>query len=96
MSMIAEEILNRPISVLSGPSHAEEVSRAIPCAVVIASKNDFESKKLQAYFMNDFFRVYTSTDCLGAELGGALKILLQLPRVLVMDWVMVITLNLQS
>ena len=73
MSMIAEEILNRPISVLSGPSHAEEVARAIPCAVVIASKNDFESKKLQAYFMNDFFRVYTSTDCLGVELGGALK-----------------------
>ena len=73
MSMIAEEILNRPISVLSGPSHAEEVAKAIPSAVVIASKNNFESKKLQTYFMNDFFRVYTSTDCLGVELGGALK-----------------------
>lgn len=61
------------IGVLSGPSHAEEVSRRIPTAVVAASKNHDTSKTIQAAFMTSYFRVYSSTDILGVELGGAFK-----------------------
>jgi len=61
------------IGVLSGPSHAEEVSRRIPTAVVAASKNQETSKSIQTAFMTSYFRVYASTDILGVELGGAFK-----------------------
>lgn len=61
------------VGVLSGPSHAEEVSRRIPTAVVAASKSIETSKSIQAAFMNSYFRVYSSTDILGVELGGAFK-----------------------
>ncbi len=61
------------IGVLSGPSHAEEVSRRIPTAVVAASTEHETSKSIQAAFMNSYFRVYSSTDILGVELGGAFK-----------------------
>jgi glycerol-3-phosphate dehydrogenase (NAD(P)+) len=61
------------ISVISGPSHAEEVSRRIPTAVVAASVNIETSKTVQAAFMTSYFRVYSSTDILGVELGGAFK-----------------------
>jgi glycerol-3-phosphate dehydrogenase (NAD(P)+) len=61
------------IAVLSGPSHAEEVSRKIPTAVVAASKSQSTAKLIQATFMNSYFRVYSSTDITGVELGGALK-----------------------
>ncbi|MGA7722852.1 MAG: NAD(P)H-dependent glycerol-3-phosphate dehydrogenase [Ignavibacteriaceae bacterium] len=61
------------IGVLSGPSHAEEVSRRIPTAVVAASKNHETSKTIQSAFMTSYFRVYSSTDPLGVELGGAFK-----------------------
>ncbi|MGE5683188.1 MAG: NAD(P)H-dependent glycerol-3-phosphate dehydrogenase [Bacillota bacterium] len=61
------------IGVLSGPSHAEEVSRKIPTAVVAASKNESVSRLIQSAFMTSYFRVYTSTDILGVELGGAVK-----------------------
>lgn len=61
------------IAVLSGPSHAEEVSRRIPTAVVAASIDHDTSKSIQAAFMNSYFRVYSSTDMLGVELGGAFK-----------------------
>jgi glycerol-3-phosphate dehydrogenase (NAD(P)+) len=61
------------VGVLSGPSHAEEVSRKIPTAVVAASKNADTSKAIQSAFMTSYFRVYSSTDILGVELGGALK-----------------------
>jgi glycerol-3-phosphate dehydrogenase (NAD(P)+) len=61
------------IGVLSGPSHAEEVSRKIPTAVVAASKSENVSKNIQSAFMNSYFRVYSSTDVLGVELGGAVK-----------------------
>ncbi len=61
------------IGVLSGPSHAEEVSRKIPTAVVAASKDLNTSKSIQAAFMTAYFRVYSSTDVLGVELGGAFK-----------------------
>ncbi len=74
MSELCEEVLGRTrYVVLSGPSHAEEVSRKIPTAVVAASKNSADAKKVQKLFMNSYFRVYTSSDVLGVELGGALK-----------------------
>ena len=61
------------ISVISGPSHAEEVSRRIPTAVTAASKDGDTAKATQAAFMNSYFRVYSSNDILGVELGGAFK-----------------------
>lgn len=61
------------IGALSGPSHAEEVSKRIPTAVVAASTEHETSKSIQAAFMNSYFRVYSSTDILGVELGGAFK-----------------------
>ncbi|MEN8192599.1 MAG: NAD(P)H-dependent glycerol-3-phosphate dehydrogenase [Bacteroidota bacterium] len=73
--IIAEElnIDEGNIAVLSGPSHAEEVSRKIPTAVVAASSNINTAKDVQAAFMTSYFRVYSSTDINGVELGGALK-----------------------
>ncbi len=68
-----EEIPQAEISVMSGPSHAEEVSRSLPTTNVVASDTDETAKFIQDVFMNDNFRVYTSTDTLGVELGGALK-----------------------
>lgn len=61
------------IAVLSGPSHAEEVSRGIPTAVVAASCDIEVAKKIQDTFSDKNFRVYTTTDVLGVELGGAFK-----------------------
>ncbi|MFC2135349.1 NAD(P)H-dependent glycerol-3-phosphate dehydrogenase [Bacteroidota bacterium] len=61
------------IGALSGPSHAEEVSRKIPTAVVAASKDEETAKQIQAAFMTSYFRVYSSTDLIGVELGGSLK-----------------------
>lgn len=61
------------IGALSGPSHAEEVSKRIPTAVVAASKSLEISKTIQAAFMTSYFRVYSSSDILGVELGGAFK-----------------------
>lgn len=59
--------------VLTGPSHAEEVSRNVPTTVVIASKNKELANSIQEIFSNPTFRVYTSEDFKGCELGGALK-----------------------
>lgn len=77
MSQMLKEVIpsldERQISVLSGPSHAEEVSRKIPTAVVAASQDLGTSKTVQTVFMTSYFRVYSSTDILGVELGGALK-----------------------
>jgi len=61
------------IACLSGPSHAEEVARKIPTTVVAAADDIKTSEKVQAAFANDYFRVYTSTDLIGVELGGSLK-----------------------
>ena len=61
------------IGVISGPSHAEEVSRRIPTAVVAASVDLETSKTIQTAFMTSYFRVYSSNDILGVELGGAFK-----------------------
>jgi glycerol-3-phosphate dehydrogenase (NAD(P)+) len=73
MSEVAEHILQRPVAVLSGPSHAEEVARGIPCAVAIAAQDHEVAEQIQHYFVNDAFRVYTLDDVVGVELGGALK-----------------------
>lgn len=71
--IITEEIPHSNVCVLSGPSHAEEVGRGLPTTVVVGSKDQKTAEYLQDTFMNDFFRVYTSSDILGIELGGALK-----------------------
>lgn len=68
-----KDIDENKIGVLSGPSHAEEVVKKIPTAVVAASKNEETAKKIQIAFMTSYFRVYSSTDIIGVELGGALK-----------------------
>ncbi len=74
MSELCEEVLGRTQYVcLSGPSHAEEVSRGIPTLVVAASGDLRIAKKVQKAFMNERFRVYTCRDVIGVELGGALK-----------------------
>lgn len=67
------ELSDSQIGVLSGPSHAEEVSRRIPTAVVAASKDLDTSRTIQAAFITSYFRVYSSKDILGVELGGAFK-----------------------
>ena len=73
--IIAEEldISDEAIGVLSGPSHAEEVAKKIPTAVVAASSNIETATEIQSAFANSYFRVYSSTDIVGVELGGALK-----------------------
>lgn len=58
---------------LSGPSHAEEVSRRVPTAVVSASVNLKTAEYVQKVFSNNYFRVYSSSDLIGTEIGGALK-----------------------
>ena len=63
----------RPVAVLSGPSHAEEVSRGLPTSVVAASEDMDLAHWVQGHFTTDRFRVYTNLDPLGVELGGALK-----------------------
>ena len=71
--VVQEEIPNAKIAVLSGPSHAEEVSIAIPTVLVVASKYDAVLKLVQDTFMCEKMRIYTSRDVKGVELGGALK-----------------------
>lgn len=71
--VISDEIPNADTAVLSGPSHAEEVSRGIPTTVVAGAKSRKTAEKIQTIFMNEAFRVYTSPDMLGIEVGGALK-----------------------
>jgi glycerol-3-phosphate dehydrogenase (NAD(P)+) len=74
MSELVEEVLG-PVRyvILSGPSHAEEVGRLVPTAVMTASKDMAAARAIQQACMNEFFRVYTSDDVVGAELGGSLK-----------------------
>ena len=68
-----EEIPQADISVMSGPSHAEEVSRNIPTTNVVASRSHETARFIQDVLMGDNFRIYTSDDIIGVELGGALK-----------------------
>ena len=71
--VIEQEIPQCQAAVLSGPSHAEEVGRDIPTTVVAGAKKKETAEYIQNIFMNKVFRVYTSPDMLGIELGGALK-----------------------
>lgn len=71
--VILEEMPEAKVGVLSGPSHAEEVSIAIPTALVIVSKHQNILKTIQDAFMSEKMRIYTSNDVKGVELGGALK-----------------------
>ena len=71
--IVEEEIPQAKVAVLSGPSHAEEVSRGIPTTCVIGAHEKNTAEYLQNIFMSDVFRVYTSPDMLGICIGGALK-----------------------
>ncbi len=71
--VVEEEIPHATIAVMSGPSHAEEVSRGIPTTNIVACADIKKAEFVQNVFMNKCFRVYTGTDVLGVELGGALK-----------------------
>ena len=73
--IIEEELKGKKpqVAVLSGPSHAEEVGKGIPTTCVVSAHNKELTLYLQNVFMNPSFRVYTSPDMLGVEIGGALK-----------------------
>ncbi|GAA0599786.1 NAD(P)H-dependent glycerol-3-phosphate dehydrogenase [Virgibacillus siamensis] len=74
--MISEELDSysyEDIVVLSGPSHAEEVGKRLPTTVTVSSLDSSNAKLAQDLFINESFRVYTSPDVVGIELGGALK-----------------------
>jgi len=70
MSEVARSVLGRDIAILSGPSHAEEVARGVPTAVTVAGTR---ADAIQKAFIGKTFRVYTSDDVIGVELGGTLK-----------------------
>jgi len=73
---IAEELgrdAGERVAVLSGPNHAEEVSRKVPSATVIACPDRDLARRLQKIFSSDYFRVYTNADVVGVEVGGAYK-----------------------
>ncbi len=71
--IIEEECPQARVAILSGPSHAEEVGRKIPTTVVAGAKCKEVAETVQDTFMNEVFRVYTSPDVIGIELGGSLK-----------------------
>ena len=71
--IIEEELPAARVTVLSGPSHAEEVSRGLPTTCVAGAHRRQDAEPVQNLFMSPVFRVYTSPDMLGIELGGALK-----------------------
>lgn len=71
--ILKEELPNADIAVLSGPSHAEEVSRGIPTTCVVGADSKKTACFIQDVFMSERFRVYTSPDVVGIELGGSLK-----------------------
>ena len=71
--VISDEIPQANVTVLSGPSHAEEVGRGIPTSCVVGAADKNTAEFLQNVFMSEVFRVYTSPDMMGIELGGALK-----------------------
>jgi glycerol-3-phosphate dehydrogenase (NAD(P)+) len=71
--IIAESFPRNPVAVLSGPSHAEEVARRMPTAIVLGCADAAIGQRLQQAFTTPFFRAYTNDDVAGIELGGALK-----------------------
>ncbi len=74
LTEVALEVLKPPaVAALSGPSHAEEAARGVPTAVALACADAAMAKRLQSALMTPRFRIYTSDDVVGVELGGALK-----------------------
>ncbi|MBO5260528.1 MAG: NAD(P)H-dependent glycerol-3-phosphate dehydrogenase [Agathobacter sp.] len=71
--VVEEEIPQADVAVMCGPSHAEEVGIGLPTTLVAGAKSQETAEKIQDVFMNEVFRVYTSPDVLGMELGGSLK-----------------------
>jgi len=71
--IIIDELGQRPICALTGPTHAEEVARKKPASIVAASTDEALADAVQEVFSCDYLRVYASHDPVGAELGGALK-----------------------
>lgn len=71
--IIEQEIPQAEVAVLSGPSHAEEVGKGIPTTIVVGTRDKTTAEYLQSLFMSRVFRVYTSSDVMGIELGAALK-----------------------
>lgn len=71
--IIEQELPNAIVAVLSGPSHAEEVGRGKPTTCVVGAKSKKIAEYIQEIFMSKVFRVYTSPDILGIEIGGSLK-----------------------
>ena len=73
MSQVVAQECGRPVVALSGPCHAEEVAAGVPTGCLAACEDKALAEFVQDAFMSDSFRVYTSPDAVGAELGGALK-----------------------
>lgn len=73
MSQVVSQEIGRDVVVLTGPSHAEEVSLNLPTGLLAAGNNQLSAEFVQDAFMSDTLRVYTSADPVGAELGAALK-----------------------
>ena len=71
--IVEQEIPQAEVAVMCGPSHAEEVGIGLPTTVVAGAKKRAVAEEIQDIFMNNVFRVYTSPDVLGMELGGSLK-----------------------
>ncbi|MBP3936358.1 MAG: NAD(P)-dependent glycerol-3-phosphate dehydrogenase [Clostridia bacterium] len=71
--ILTAELPTARVTVLSGPSHAEEVARGVPTSVCIAAANVSDAKEVQALLANGRFRIYVTDDMVGVELGGALK-----------------------
>lgn len=71
--ILQEELPNSSVAVFSGPSHAEEVSRQVPTAMVLASSNNKLLEELHAILKSENMRIYLSNDVKGVELGGCLK-----------------------
>ena len=73
LSEVIEEEVKNPVVILSGPSHAEEVALNMPTTIVASSNNMKYANEVQDLFMTSHFRVYTNSDLIGVEIGGAVK-----------------------
>lgn len=71
--IIVETMGPRPVAILSGPSHAEELARGLPASVVVAGLDRELREAVQSAFSDETFRIYTSADAAGVEAAGALK-----------------------
>jgi glycerol-3-phosphate dehydrogenase (NAD(P)+) len=71
--IIVEALGPRPVAILSGPSHAEELARGLPASVVVAGSSQPLCEAVQRTFSHETFRIYTNSDALGVEVAGALK-----------------------